>query len=141
MAKDGKVAFDKTSPAAGNPTHAGGVVFRMRVGTAEYLLVEAKDDPAQWVLPKGHVEEGEQRQETAVREVHEETGVWASIGVCHPQPPKRLEEEQERTLTKRRLAADLDDVSYSVTGAIVTVRFYQMEAVGRGGGGREEKDR
>ena len=32
-----------------------------------------------WVLPKGHIEPGEKLQETAVREVCEESGVWAGI--------------------------------------------------------------
>jgi len=77
--------------------------------------VEAKDDPNQWVLPKGHVEEGEQHRETAVREVLEETGVWA------------------------RVVSELSDVSYSVNGSIVTVRFFLMQSVGRGR--RKEKDR
>lgn len=141
-AKDGKIILpEKSGPAASHPTHAGGVVFRVRGGRAEYLLVEAKDDPAQLVLPKGHVEEHEKKdlRLTAVREVHEETGVWASIGVFHPQPPKRPEEEREKTLVNRRLAADFGEVSYSVSGATVTVRFYLMEAIGRGL--RKEKGR
>lgn len=78
-AKDGKLAFDKAVPDAGSPSRAGGVVYRMRGGQAEYLLLEAKDDPQQWVLPKGHIEPGEDPRVTAVREVHEETGVWARI--------------------------------------------------------------
>ena len=41
------------------------------------LLVRAKDQPDQWVLPKGHIEAGEAPGVTAVREVYEETGVWA----------------------------------------------------------------
>jgi 8-oxo-dGTP pyrophosphatase MutT (NUDIX family) len=114
-AKDGKVAFDKTAPAADNPTHAGGVVFRRHGDKAEYLLVEATNDPAQWVLPKGHVEEGEQPRETAVREVHEETGSWA------------------------RVVRHLNDVSYSVNGSVTNVRFFLMQAVGRGL--RKDKDR
>ena len=32
-----------------------------------------------WVLPKGTVEQGESHEETALREVHEETGVKARI--------------------------------------------------------------
>jgi len=107
-AKDGKVALDKLAPETGSPTHAGGVVFRLRGGKAEYLLVEAKDDPSQWVLPKGHVEEGEQYRETAVREVYEETGVWA------------------------RIVSDLRDVSYSVNGTVVTARYFLMQAMGHG---------
>lgn len=107
-ARDGKVALTKVAPEAGSPTTAGGVVFRLRGGKAEYLLVEAKNDPGQWVLPKGNVEEGEQHRETAVREVHEETGVWA------------------------RIVSDLRDVSWSADGAVVTTRFHLMQAIGRG---------
>jgi ADP-ribose pyrophosphatase YjhB (NUDIX family) len=115
-AKDGKVALDdKAAPEPSKPTHAGGVVFRMRGGKSEYLLVEAKDDPAQWVLPKGHVEEGEQLRETAVREVHEETGVWA------------------------RVDHDLGAATWSVDGAVVTTRFFLMRALGRGL--RKDKER
>jgi 8-oxo-dGTP pyrophosphatase MutT (NUDIX family) len=114
-AQGGKVYIAKVARAAGGPTHAGGVVFRAGRGAIEYLLVEATDDPAQWVLPKGHVEEAEHSRETAVREVHEETGVWA------------------------RIAHDLDDVSYSVNNTVVTVRFYLMQAVGYGL--RKDKER
>jgi 8-oxo-dGTP pyrophosphatase MutT (NUDIX family) len=32
-----------------------------------------------WSLPKGHVEEGETESETAVREVHEETGIHGTV--------------------------------------------------------------
>lgn len=107
-AQGGKVQIGKAAPAAGSPTLAGGVVFRTRRGKTEYLLVEATNDPDQWVLPKGHAEQAEHPRETAVREVHEETGVWA------------------------RIVHDLDEVSYTVNGNIVTVRFYLMQAAGRG---------
>jgi 8-oxo-dGTP pyrophosphatase MutT (NUDIX family) len=60
-------------------THAGGVVFRTGEKEIEYLIVQAKKDPGQWVLPKGHIEDGEDMKETAVREVREETGVWARV--------------------------------------------------------------
>ena len=94
------------SPSAS--ARAGGVVFRSRDGVVEYLLVEAKEDPSQWVLPKGHVEAGEQPRETAVREVLEETGVWA------------------------RVVEDLGAQSWSVEGRPVVTQFFLMEAVGRG---------
>jgi 8-oxo-dGTP pyrophosphatase MutT (NUDIX family) len=74
---------------AGAITHAGGVVFReckdkgknkdKDKDKVEYLLVRAKGEPAQWVLPKGHIEAGESATETAVREVYEEAGCWACI--------------------------------------------------------------
>src|SRR5262249_42230994 len=67
------------APTGKAVTHAGGVVFRKRNGQAEYLLVQATDDPAQWVLPKGHSEAGESATQTAVREVYEEAGCWARV--------------------------------------------------------------
>lgn len=114
-ARDGRITLEKPALAAGSPTHAGGVVFRVRRGEAWYLLVEAKDDPTQWVLPKGHVEESEQYRETAVREVLEETGVWA------------------------RIVHDLGDVTWSVAGFAITTRFFLMQSIGRGP--RQERDR
>jgi hypothetical protein len=50
-----------------------------------------------------------------VREVLEETGVWA------------------------RILRDLNDLSYSVDGTVITVRFFLMQCVG--GGPRKDKDR
>lgn len=64
---------------ARHPSHAGGVVYRLLDGKTEYLVVTATKDSQQWVLPKGHIEPGERPRETAVREVQEETGVWARV--------------------------------------------------------------
>lgn len=69
----------KLEAKPGEPTHAGGVVYRMRGTAAEYLIVQAEHDRATWVLPKGHIEPGEDPRETAVREVEEETGCWARV--------------------------------------------------------------
>ena len=60
------------------PTRAGGVVFRNEKTGRQYLLVQASDN-TDWVLPKGHIESGEDMKETAVREVLEETGCWARV--------------------------------------------------------------
>ena len=114
-ARDGKIGIEKSAIADDSPTHAGGVVFRTRGGKTEYLLVEATQNPDKLVLPKGHVEEGEQHRETAVREVHEETGVWA------------------------RIVHDMGDVAWTVDGSVVTTRFFLMQAVG--GGLRNDKER
>jgi ADP-ribose pyrophosphatase YjhB (NUDIX family) len=107
-ARSGKIQLGKPPGAESNAGRAGGVVFRKRHGRGEFLLVEAKKDPSQWVLPKGQVEESEHPRETAVREVHEETGQWG------------------------RIIDDLGDVSYTLNGRVVTVRFYLMQFMGRG---------
>jgi ADP-ribose pyrophosphatase len=90
-------------------THAGGVVFRKRWRRGvQFLLVEASKTPDEWVLPKGKIEPGEDTKETAVREVHEETGVWA------------------------RIRGDLGQNSYSVNGQEVRVQLFLMEQVAVG---------
>jgi NUDIX domain len=132
IAQAAKIHLDPTPRAPGGTTHAGGVVFRIRAGQPQYLLVEAKDDPDHWVLPKGHVEEAEDSRETAVREVHEETGVWAGIGVIRPTPQATSAMARQEAHLRRRLAADLGTVSYSVSGAAISVKFYLMEALARG---------
>lgn len=60
---------------------AGGIVCRdIEDGTREVLLVHRPkyDD---WTLPKGKVDPGERDEETALREVLEETGVECRLGV------------------------------------------------------------
>ncbi|MCE5193811.1 MAG: NUDIX domain-containing protein [Candidatus Cryosericum sp.] len=52
---------------------AGGIVFN---GDRVLVLKNWKDV---WVFPKGHVELGESREEAALREVFEESGVHARI--------------------------------------------------------------
>ncbi len=55
-------------------TSAGGVVFRDTEGSLEVLLCGRSSDGL-WALPKGTPEPGETLEETALREVREETGV------------------------------------------------------------------
>lgn len=64
---------------AQKPTHAGGVVYRMKGQNVEYLLVRPKTKAKEWLLPKGHIERREGPDEAAVREVREEAGVVADI--------------------------------------------------------------
>ena len=52
---------------------AGGVVFRHRDGDIDILMIQ--DRLGRWTIPKGHVEPGEKIEQTAVREVTEETGL------------------------------------------------------------------
>lgn len=55
---------------------AGGIVYRRRGGVAEVVLIRVGK---RWCLPKGRVEEGEGLQETALREVLEETGLEGKV--------------------------------------------------------------
>ena len=58
-------------------SHAGGVVHRDEGGPLEILLVRARREPHEWMLPKGHIESGETAAQAAQREVREEAGVEA----------------------------------------------------------------
>lgn len=52
---------------------AGGVVYRRSGDRVEILMIQ--DRLGRWTIPKGHVEEGESIEQTALREVAEETGL------------------------------------------------------------------
>jgi len=61
-------------------THAGGVVFKREGAEFRYLVVSSRQGTAeQWVLPKGHIEQGETYQGAAIREVEEEAGVLVCV--------------------------------------------------------------
>ena len=51
----------------------GAVVFTRKNGTVYYVLVQQKK--GFYGFPKGHVEKGETEEETALREIREETGL------------------------------------------------------------------
>ena len=60
---------------------AGGVIYRInKYGGLEILLVADHFD--RWTIPKGHIEDGETAQETAIREIGEEAGVHQLEPVC-----------------------------------------------------------
>jgi 8-oxo-dGTP pyrophosphatase MutT (NUDIX family) len=71
------VARLRTSTA----TSAGGIVVRFEAGRPHLVIGSRRRerDGRTWTLPKGTPEAGESREETAVREVEEETGLKVRI--------------------------------------------------------------
>ncbi len=70
MSKKSKVVFEYS---------AGGVVYRKTPeGKIQVLLVAVKDGTV-WTIPKGLIDRGESKEETALREVKEEGGVEGEI--------------------------------------------------------------
>lgn len=57
---------------------AGGLVFDER-GRVAIIARHSRNGHLEWCLPKGHIEKGETPQQTAVREVHEETGILGEV--------------------------------------------------------------
>ena len=55
----------------------GGIVWRERDGKREYLII--RHNGGHWSFPKGHVENNETEEETATREIREETGLLTVI--------------------------------------------------------------
>ena len=56
------------------PVSAGGVVYRLKDGSVETVLC-GRDLPVRWSLAKGTPDDNETLEQTAVREVREETGL------------------------------------------------------------------
>src|SRR5437762_5542953 len=56
---------------------AGIIVYRIENETVEYLLLQY--GAGHWDFAKGKMEPGETKHETALRELHEEAGITATI--------------------------------------------------------------
>ena len=61
-----------------NPVSAGGVVYQMNSGRLETVLC-GRSQPVRWSLAKGTPDDGETLEQTALREVREETGLEVEI--------------------------------------------------------------
>lgn len=56
----------------------GAVVYREKKGQVQVLLIRHKNG-GHWAFPKGHVEKKETEEETALREIREETGLKVKL--------------------------------------------------------------
>jgi len=65
-------------PRIEEPVSAGGVVYRKADGEIETVLC-GRDNPVRWSLAKGTPDPGETMEQTALREVREETGLEVEI--------------------------------------------------------------
>ena len=59
-------------------TSCGAAVYRIINGVPRFLLIKNKRS-SNWGFPKGHVEQGENKEQTAKREVLEETGIHIKL--------------------------------------------------------------
>ena len=57
---------------------AGGLIFN-ESGEVAIIARHSRSGHLEWCLPKGHIEKGETPEQTAVREVHEETGIKGEV--------------------------------------------------------------
>lgn len=59
-------------------TGAGGIIIR-RDGPGLAVLIGRRRENGEWRLPKGKIDPGETPEQTAIREIREETGIEATI--------------------------------------------------------------
>lgn len=93
-----------SSPPSSPPVPgAGGVVLSL---DGHVLLVRYRSGA--WAFPKGHVEPGETLEQTAVREVQEETGVTATVWAPLPETHYTNDRGEARVIHwfAMRVAAD-----------------------------------
>jgi 8-oxo-(d)GTP phosphatase len=105
---------------------AGGVLRRVGPNGVEVLLVHRPryDD---WTFPKGKAQPGESDEETAVREVAEETGLTARLGV--ELPPAQYRDSRGRPKVVRYWTMQPESGSFEPHDEIDEIRWVPVADV------------
>lgn len=80
-------------------TSCGAVVWRLREGKLELLLIKQFEHKDSWGIPKGHMDAGETLEECARREVKEETGVAVALGERLPDCGTHFKNEDKTVVS------------------------------------------
>lgn len=73
-------------------------------GSHHVLLVRPRESSKEWGFPKGRMEQGENEEQTAIRETYEETGVAVSLVCDEPIGQVTLSLKNEEKTVKIYLA-------------------------------------
>jgi 8-oxo-dGTP pyrophosphatase MutT (NUDIX family) len=111
---------------------AGGLVIASHDPSLVALISHRnRGGRADWCLPKGHIEQGENTNETAVREVYEETGLEAEviskigeIRYSFRLGPKRIRKTVHHFLMKQ-VGGELNHLG-DPTGEVLAVQWFSM---------------
>lgn len=105
---------------------AGGVVWRMIDGKLRILLIH-RTQYRDITLPKGKVDPGETLPETAVREIHEETGIRVTLGVPVGVSTYHLPSKRQKVV--HYWAAEATDAAIRVSSFVPNKEIAALEWV------------
>lgn len=106
----------------------GGIVRKLE-GQNQYILLIRKKNSPLWTLPKGHQENDESIQETALREVKEETGFNCRIEKKAGEIQFQYQKNGQNFLEKVHyfFMVPIGNVNAFDTGEIEEIRWVEIE--------------
>lgn len=113
---------------------AGGVVRKIINNEVYIVLIKEADMPDHiWVLPKGHQEKNETLEQTAKREIREETGLTNLKIIQKLGIKKRLSYEKDELKTIHYFLFDCEDRNSPETaedeGKIMQVKWFPLQGL------------